>query len=82
MEAWEQLHVSLLHRSKFFVAFKGRETFFYEAEHRRLVWLRDQLGLVAEEDDPAVSFNARKGLEKAKRKLEVHNYAETIHFTQ
>ena len=33
----------LLHRSQFLLAFRGRETFYFEAEHRRLTWLRSSL---------------------------------------
>ena len=30
VELWELLHVPLVHRSRFFLAFRGRETFYYE----------------------------------------------------
>jgi hypothetical protein len=30
VELWERLHVPLVHRSRFFLAFRGRETFYYE----------------------------------------------------
>ena len=31
VELWERLHVPLLHRSRFYLAFRGRETFYFEA---------------------------------------------------
>ena len=31
---WRQLRVPLLHRSQFLLAFRGRETFYYEAGPR------------------------------------------------
>ena len=37
VQLWEDLQVPLVHRSRFYLAFKGRETFYYEAEHRRLI---------------------------------------------
>ena len=40
---WRELRVPLLHRSQFLLAFRGRETFYFEAEHRRLTWLRSSL---------------------------------------
>lgn len=33
VELWELLHVPLVHRSRFFLAFRGRETFYYEVQH-------------------------------------------------
>lgn len=43
VQLWEQLQVPLVHRSRFYLAFKGRETFYYEAEHRRLVHQHSQV---------------------------------------
>ena len=43
VKLWRELHVPLLHRSQFLIAFRGRETFYYEAEHRRLTWLKSTL---------------------------------------
>ena len=40
---WRELRVPLLHRSQFLLAFRGRETFYFEAEHRRLTWLKSSL---------------------------------------
>lgn len=37
VQLWQGLHVPLVHRSRFYLAFRGRETFYYEAEHRRLI---------------------------------------------
>ncbi|KAK9830021.1 hypothetical protein WJX72_009242 [[Myrmecia] bisecta] len=69
---WEELHVPLVHRSRFYLAFRGRETFYYEAEHRRLCYLRALIIGTAEEDDssPAEQRQTQKKLEKARRKLE------------
>jgi Domain of unknown function (DUF3490) len=62
--------VSLLHRSRFYLAFRGRETFYYEAEHRRLCYLRSQLE--ADPDaDPDAARGTRKRAEKAIKRLEV-----------
>ena len=40
---WEALQVPLVHRSRFYLAFRGRETFYYEAEHRRLIHQQSQV---------------------------------------
>ena len=40
---WEAVQVPLVHRSRFFLAFRGRETFYYEAEHRRLIHQHSQV---------------------------------------
>ena len=40
---WHQLRVPLRHRSQFLLAFRGRETFYFEAEYRRLSWLKESL---------------------------------------
>ena len=37
---WDELYVPLVYRSRFFLAFRGREVFYYEVEHRRLEWKR------------------------------------------
>ena len=39
---WHALHVPLVHRSRFYLAFQGREAFYFESEHRRLVYLAGQ----------------------------------------
>ena len=43
VQLWEELQVPLVHRSRFYLAFKGRETFYYEAEHRRLIHQHSQV---------------------------------------
>lgn len=43
VQLWEDLHVPLVHRSRFYLAFKGCETFYYEAEHRRLIHQQTQV---------------------------------------
>jgi hypothetical protein len=40
LRLWAALHIPLLHRSRFYLGFRGRETFYFEAEHRRLAWLQ------------------------------------------
>ena len=45
VQLWEELQVPLVHRSRFYLAFKGRETFYYEAEHRRLIHQQSQVRL-------------------------------------
>jgi hypothetical protein len=40
---WLLLHIPLLHRSRFYLGFRGRETFYWDAEHRRLAWLHSTL---------------------------------------
>ena len=42
---WHALHVPLVHRSRFYLAFQGREAFYFESEHRRLVYLAGQSGV-------------------------------------
>jgi hypothetical protein len=43
IQLWREMRVPLLHRSQFLLAFRGRETFYFEAEHRRLSWLKSSL---------------------------------------
>ena len=43
VQLWQDLHVPLVHRSRFYLAFRGRETFYYEAEHRRLIHQQTQV---------------------------------------
>jgi hypothetical protein len=43
LRLWAMLHIPLLHRSRFYLGFRGRETFYFEAEHRRLAWLQASL---------------------------------------
>lgn len=31
---WDRLHVPLMHRSRFFLSFRGREIFYYEVRGR------------------------------------------------
>ncbi len=38
VELWELLHVPLVHRSRFFLAFRGRETFYYEVHPSHRDW--------------------------------------------
>lgn len=56
MRLWEDLHVPLIHRSRFVLAFRGKETFYFEAEHRRLEWIKSQL--------EAGAASSRPGLER------------------
>ncbi len=69
VELWEALCVPLVHRSRFYLAFQGRETFYFEAEHRRLCYLRSQM-----KPTDAVSSQAgtpNRSFAKAQRKLDV-----------
>lgn len=66
---WDALHVPLIHRSRFYLAFRGRELFYFEAEHRRLSHLQGQL--LPEEESPGTGKQARRKLESAQRRLEV-----------
>lgn len=67
---WDALYVPLIHRSRFYLAFRGRELFYFEAEHRRLSHLKGQL-LPGEEESPFTNKQAKKKLESAQRRLEV-----------
>ena len=40
LRLWSLLNIPLLHRSQFYLGFRGRETFYWDAEHRRLAWLQ------------------------------------------
>lgn len=40
---WEELYVPLAYRSRFYLAFRGRELFYYEVEFRRLEWKRSHM---------------------------------------
>lgn len=51
---WEELYVPLAYRSRFFLAFRGREVFYYEVEARRLEWKRSQM-LSGATEEPSVS---------------------------
>ena len=52
VQLWEEVQVPLVHRSRFYLAFKGRETFYYEAEHRRLIHHHSQVCLGTNFYDP------------------------------
>ena len=45
---WRHLRVPLLHRARFFLAFRGREAFYFEAERRRLEWIASDMNLGAD----------------------------------
>lgn len=47
---WQELYVPLAYRSRFFLAFRGREVFYYEVEARRLEWKRAQMLAGAPDD--------------------------------
>lgn len=66
---WDALHVPLIHRSRFYLAFRGRELFYFEAEHRRLSHLQGHL--LPEDESPGGAKQARRKLESAQRRLEV-----------
>lgn len=68
--AWESLHVPLIHRSRFYLAFRGREAFYFEAEQRRLAWLQSEIGN-PEDPDGAKAQKARRALARNQRKLDV-----------
>ena len=69
-ELWDALHVPLLYRSRFFLAFRGRETFYFEAEHRRLTWLRSETGSL-DDGSPEAARAAQRRLGRAHRMLDV-----------
>jgi hypothetical protein len=77
---WHQLRVPLRHRSQFLLAFRGRETFYFEAEYRRLAWLKESLVTAAgwrvpDDDDGRRSVGTEEiaalppSLREAERKL-------------
>lgn len=55
---WHALHVPLVHRSRFYLAFQGREAFYFESEHRRLVYLAGQSSV-----DPGTPLHVTMQLE-------------------
>lgn len=67
---WEALHVPLIHRSRFYLAFRGRELFYFEAELRRLSWLQSEIGS-PDDPNPALAQKAKKALARNMRKLDV-----------
>eukprot|EP00891_Asterochloris_glomerata_P003556 jgi/Astpho2/3556/fgenesh1_pg.00057_%23_33_t len=75
---WHALHVPLVHRSRFYLAFQGREAFYFESEHRRLVYLAGQSsvdpGTPLHGQGALLSPNSKTAaaarLSKAARKLE------------
>lgn len=70
MELWEALHVPLIHRSRFFLAFRGREAFYFETEKRRLAWLQSEIG-DPEDRNPLKAQKAKRALARNFRKLDV-----------
>jgi len=68
MRLWDDLHVPLVHRARFVLSFRGRETFYFEGEHRRLEWMVSRL-------DPGSGARTRdlkaaqKELVRARREL-------------
>ena len=67
---WETLHVPLIHRSRFYLAFRGRELFYFEAELRRLTWLQSEMGS-PEDPNPVAAQRAKRALARSARKLDV-----------
>ena len=67
---WEALHVPLIHRSRFYLAFRGRELFYFEAELRRLTWLQSEMGS-PEDPNPLAAQKAKRALARSARKLDV-----------
>ena len=61
----------LRYRSRFYLAFRGRETFYFEAEKRRLEYMKDKMG-DKEDVDPEQAARAKREYAKQQRKLEVH----------
>jgi len=49
---WRELSVPLAHRAHFLRAFENRDTFYVEAEHRRLEWLKSSLISVSAKHAP------------------------------
>jgi len=66
---WQELSVPLLHRSRFYQAFRGRELFYYDAEHRRLEHIAAR-NRAAADATPRTAKAAAKQQQKAARKLE------------
>ena len=72
---WDELMVPLVHRSRFYQAFRGRELFYYEAEFRRLEHSAKLIraGTPEEEGDApdeAAVKEAAKRKQKARLKLQ------------
>lgn len=72
---WEALHVPLIHRSRFYLAFRGRELFYFEAELRRLTWLQSEIGS-PEDSNPVAAQKAKRALARSARKLDVSKFYE------
>ena len=72
VELWHKLHVPLIHRSRFYLAFRGREVFYFEAEKRRLTWLQSEMGN-PEDADPLAKQAAKRALARNLRKLDVNS---------
>lgn len=61
---WNELHIPLSYRARFYMGFSGREeVFYFELEHRRLEWKRSQW----------LASNNHKEEERAARALEVRH---------
>lgn len=70
MALWDALHVPLIHRSRFYLAFRGREAFYFETEKRRLAWLQSEMG-DPEDRNPLNAQRAKRALARNFRKLDV-----------
>ena len=58
------------YRSRFYLAFRGREIFYFEAEKRRLEYIKSKMGNL-EDSDPEAAQKAKREYAKQLRKLEV-----------
>ncbi len=66
LELWQDLHVPLAYRSRFLIAFRGRESFYYNLELRRLEWKVEKEQAVA-----AATATRSRELDRAARALDV-----------
>lgn len=67
---WEAMYVPLIHRSRFYLAFRGKELFFFDSELRRLRWLQSEIGN-PEDPNPLIAQKAKRALARSARKLDV-----------
>eukprot|EP00210_Caulerpa_lentillifera_P006487 g6198.t2 len=75
VDLWEELLVPLSRRSRFYLAFRGGELFYYEAEHRRLLWEKAQLFPEQNEEneqcsDPRTKAQHDRALKHASKRLD------------
>ncbi|GMH45810.1 hypothetical protein BSKO_13773 [Bryopsis sp. KO-2023] len=78
VKLWSELYIPLSRRSRFLMLFRGREIFYYEMEHRRLVWERSQLAECFDEEASSVDMDSGSVLSKSYGHLKLEKAAKKL----